>query len=75
MSLHVFLQQDFLIERTVAHCTSEFVLIVNAHVLIQMGDLQKFLLALRTLKRKAHTVRFHVLLQMQMGLERFVRAQ
>lgn len=74
MALHVLLEQRLLVERTDAHRTPKPILLVHHHVLIEMRQLQEFLLADLALERIATAVRSHVLLQLRLLFERFLRA-
>lgn len=74
MALHVLLEQRLLVERADAHRAPVPVLLVHHHVLIQVRQLQKLLLADLALERIATAVRAHVLLQLRLLLERLLRA-
>lgn len=72
--LHVLLEQRVLIETARAHCASKFELFVQRHVLIEMGQLKEFLVTFGAFEWKTESVRFHMLLQLGLLLERFLRA-
>lgn len=56
MSLNVFLQQQFLIEATAAHCALVSEFIVHLSVLVQMHSGQELFLALAASERKVNSV-------------------
>lgn len=74
MALYVLLKQRLLIERTNAHRTPKPILLVHHHMLIEMRQLQEFLLAYLTLERITAAVRSHVLLQLRLLFERLFGA-
>lgn len=73
MPLYVLLQENFLIKRTRTHRASILELLMHYHVLIEMGHLEKFLLANIALVWKTQTVRFQMLMQMCLLFKCFVR--
>lgn len=68
--LHVLFEQRILIETARAHCAPEFEFFVQGHVLIEVGQLQEFLVTFGALERKTESVSFHMLLQLRLLLER-----
>lgn len=72
--LHVLLQQRILIETARTHGAPEFELFVQRHMLIEMGQLQEFLITFGTLKRETESMCFHMLLQLGLLFKRFLGA-
>lgn len=74
MPLYMLLEQRLLIKRTDTHRTPKPILLVHHHMLIEMRQLQEFLFAYLTLERIATAMGSHVLLQLGLLFERFLRA-